>query len=453
MKSGNSSFANPDSDSNSAAEPCVICGGAGYLRQDVPVGHPNFGKVIPCSCRVDAIRTNKLSHLRNISNIGKMAHYTFETFRPEGFALDAKKSQNLTSIYKVAHEFSRNPRGWLTLYGGFGCGKTHLAVAIANERINAGKSALFVVVPDLLDHLRGAYAPNSTVTYDERFEQIRNAPLLILDDLGTQSSTEWAKEKLFQIFNHRYNAKLPTVITTNHKLEDIDPRIRSRLVDPDLSEVLHITAPDFRGGGMEYMSELSTLSQHNDKTFESFDLRTHELQREISENLRQAFNMAQNYAGHPQDWILFTGSYGCGKTHLAAAIANQFTGLGQNALFVVVPDLLDHLRAAFGPQSTMPYDKRFEEVRNAPLLVLDDLGTQSATPWAEEKLYQLLNHRYNGRLPTVITMANTTRLDDRLKSRLLDVGRCTAIEITAPSYRGAPSLKIKKPYRKRASRS
>ena len=115
---------------------------------------------------------------------------------------------------------------------------------------------------------------------------------------------------------------------------------------------------------------------------------------------------------------------------------------GEPALFVVVPDLLDHLRATFNPNSLTPYDKRFDEVRKAPLLVLDDLGTESATPWAEEKLYQLFNYRYNARLPTVITMAKDVDLKPRLKSLILDVGRCTPFEILAPSYRGLPARNI-----------
>ncbi len=433
------------------ADVCPICGGTGFLRRDVPVGHPEFGKVVPCHCRVDAVKEKSLKHLRHISNLEAMGYLTFDSFRPEGFALDPMKSQNLRVAYEQARQFAENPHGWTTFLGGFGCGKTHLAVAIANYRLQQEKPALFVVVPDLLDHLRATFSPHSTTTYDTRFEQIRNAPLLILDDLGTQAATPWAQEKLFQLFNHRYNARLATIITTNHKLEEIDARIRSRLVDPDLAQVVHITAPDFRGGGMEFMSELSTLSQHNDKIFDSFDLRTHELTRAQAENLRQAFNLARSYAAQPEDWILFTGTYGCGKTHLAAAIANHFAEQNKNALFVVVPDLLDHLRAAFSPQSLTPYDKRFEEVKNAPLLVLDDLGTHSATPWAEEKLYQLFNYRYNGRLPTVITMAEVSHLAPRLKSRLLDVGRCTPIEISVPSYRGAPSLKTGKTGRKRHS--
>ncbi len=109
---------------------------------------------------------------------------------------------------------------------------------------------------------------------------------------------------------------------------------------------------------------------------------------------------------------------------------------------MVVPDLLDHLRATFSPHSQISYDKRFEEVRTAPLLILDDLGTESATPWAREKLYQIINYRYNARLPTVITTATPIEeLDPRLATRMLDVSRCTPFAILAPSYRGGAKKK------------
>ncbi len=419
---------------------CPICGGTGYLRQDVPVGHPNFGKLIPCQCRLQDQESKRLNQLRLISNMDKMARYTFDKFVPEGYGLTDERRRNLRMAYDMAYNFANQPEGWLILLGGYGCGKSHLAAAIGNHVISQGKPALFVVVPDLLDHLRAAYGPSSNTSYDQRFEEIRNASLLILDDLGAHSSTPWAQEKLFQLFNYRYNAQLPTVVTSNHELEEIDIRIRSRMVDPDLTQIIKILAPDFRQIGVaQGSSELSSLSLHADQTFESFDLRTNELDPAKAENLKRAFERARNYAAHPQDWIVFTGTYGCGKTHLSASIANEVAKRGEPALFVVVPDLLDHLRAAFNPNSLTPYDKRFDEVRRASLLVLDDLGTESATPWAEEKLYQLFNHRYNGRLPTIITMAKDIDLKPRLKSLFLDVGRCTTFEIMAPSYRGLPA--------------
>ena len=298
---------------------------------------------------------------------------------------------------------------------------------------------LFVNTPDLLDHLRATFNPESTVSYDERFDQVRNSPLLILDDLGTQSNSEWAQEKLYQILNFRYNAKLPTVITTNLDLESIEIRMRSRMVDPSLSQIIHIAAPDFRRAGVgDEQSDLSTLNLHGDKTFETFDSRDNELPRAQADNLHRALQLAVAFAEHPADWLVFNSvAYGNGKTHLAAAIANYVADSGEPVLFVVVPDLLDHLRASFNPSSQSRLDKRFDEVKSAALLVLDDLGTESATAWAREKLYQLFNHRYNARLPTVITTAvPIEQIDPRLASRMLDGIRCTFFVLEAPSYRG-----------------
>ncbi len=144
----------------------------------------------------------------------------------------------------------------------------------------------------------------------------------------------------------------------------------------------------------------------------------------------------------------FIGTYGCGKTHLAAAIANyQLTVPGRSIpMFVVVPDLLDHLRATFSPTSPTTLDRLFEQVKSTPLLILDDLGTESATPWAREKLFQLLNYRYAARLPTVITtFSQVKELDERLASRMEDSSRCTVHGIIAPSYRGSRTQQVGKP--------
>ncbi|MBM3121729.1 MAG: ATP-binding protein, partial [Chloroflexi bacterium] len=74
---------------------------------------------------------------------------------------------------------------------------------------------------------------------------MRQARLLVLDDLGTQASTPWAVEKLYQLLNHRYNATLPTVITTNLSLDDLDARLRSRIIDTRLCTVYGITVPSY----------------------------------------------------------------------------------------------------------------------------------------------------------------------------------------------------------------
>ena len=422
----------------------------GFIVPDVAPTHPSFGRAVICDCRADEQESIKAQQLMKLSQLGALENCTFENFFSEGIGLTPVKQRNLKMAYDRALTYADKTDGWLILKGGYGCGKTHLAAAIASRCIARGESTIFVNTPDLLDHLRAAYSPTATTSYDERFELVRNTPVLILDDLGTQSNTDWAQEKLYQIFNHRYNARLPTVITTNEELESIEIRIRSRMVDPGLTDIITILAPDFRRAGVDQdQSDLSTLSLHGDKTFTRFQPRDRELPAAQAENLKRAVETAKKFAEQPADWLVFNSvGYGNGKTHLAASIANYVADRGDPVLFIVVPDLLDHLRATFNPASGIRYDKRFDEVKTAPLLILDDLGTESATAWAREKLYQLFNHRYNARLPTVITTATAIQeLDPRLATRMLDNSRCTFFVLEVPSYRG--SVKTKRRSRRR----
>jgi len=418
---------------------CKICGGIGYVRLDLPVGHPEFGKVQICTCRNNQITQKIRQRLFTLSQLDELGELTFENFSPRGrVGLWPAEALSVEQAYNSAFTFAKQMKGWLLLLGKYGCGKTHLAAAIANFAVSLGVPTLFITVPDLLDSLRYAYQDPSA-TFEERFEQVRNAPLLILDDFGTQNATGWAQEKLFQIINYRYINHLPTVVTTNLSLNEIEGRIRSRLEDPDFVSKVNITAPDYRDPARSMgHHKLSSLELMNKQTFASFDLRQGEdLKPEDLKSLERAFEAARAYAERPNDWLVFTGPYGCGKTHLAAAISNYRAEVASPPLFVVVPDLLDHLRSTFNPSSSVSLDHVFEDVRKTPLLILDDLGTQSTTPWAREKLYQLFNYRYNAELPTVITTAKfKEEMDERLRSRMEDTRICTVYPITVPAYRG-----------------
>jgi DNA replication protein DnaC len=188
--------------------------------------------------------------------------------------------------------------------------------------------------------------------------------------------------------------------------------------------------------------ELSSLDMMINKTFGTFEDRTSDgLQPDELKSLQKTLKAAHSYAEKPRGWLVFMGGYGSGKTHLAAAIANYRAGLGDPPLFVMVPDLLDHLRATFSPHSSVTFDRRFDEIRTAPLLILDDLGTQSMTPWVREKLYQLFSYRSNAELPTVITIAadSLESLDPRLASRLRDERLCRVVSLSVPPFRGKPT--------------
>lgn len=420
---------------------CPLCGGLGYLRADYPVGHPEFGNVEICSCRDKEITKIRFDKLYQLSNLKSLRNMTFDNFEKKGrFGLSPEESNSLELAFNQATLFSTNLKGWLLIHGGYGCGKTHLAAAIANFAVNLGVPTLFITVPDLLDSLRISFGSENT-NYEERFDQIRQAGLLVLDDFGTQNATQWAQEKLFQIANFRYTNKLPTVFTTNVPLDEIEERIQSRLMDPELVTTVKIIAPDFRNPKSDIgHHRISILTHSTDWTFEKFDLRENAgLTGEEQNSLERAFQSSLDFAKKPNGWLILNGTYGCGKTHLAGAIANYIAKTNYPPPMVSVPRMLKYLRGAFKSTANDSIDRRLDEIISAQVLILDDLGAEYPTAWVREQLFMLFDERYIMKLPTVITTPiYYDEMDPRIVSRLKDTRLCKICSITAPSYFSTP---------------
>jgi DNA replication protein DnaC len=420
-----------------AGEICPICKGAGFVHPALDSGQADFSRVVPCRCSKGELRKKKTEYLEKYSNLGSLSQLTFDNLSPKGRITrhserSEESQEHFAQIYQAAKAFADNPQGWLVFLGPSGSGKTHLACAIANHRLSLGEPVFYIGTADLLDHLRSAFSPTSDTTYDELFEQVKNVPLLVLDDLTPGSATTWSKEKLEQLLQHRFNTRLATVITTDIPLERMDERLLGHLANNEFCQVWTIEqkSPLESQGGLK-------LELLRNMTFDNFDHKRMELPLEQRQNLRQAFNLAVEFARSPEGWLIFHGINGCGKTHLAAAIANYRLAQGKPVLFVVVPDLLDHLRSTFSPESKISYDEFSEKLKETPLLILDDFGEQSATPWAQEKLYQLINYRYNARLPMVVTTClSLDEIETRISSRMVDPMISLVFNITAPDYRG-----------------
>ncbi len=433
------SRANTDTSSNDNIPPeegeaaiCPICRGAGFVHPALDSGKIDFSQVVPCHCSKGELRKKKTEYLEKYSNLGSLAQLTFGNLSPRGKAANAVSQERFAQVYQAAKGFADDPQGWLVFLGSSGSGKTHVACAIANHRISLGEPVFYIGAADLLDHLRSAFSSASDTTYDELFEQVRNVPLLILDDLTLGTATAWAREKLEQLLHHRFNSRLATVLTTDVPLERMDERLRGHLTDSEFCQIWTIEQepPLESQGGLD-------LELLRNMTFDNFDHKRLELPPEQRQNLRQAYTLAVEFARSPEGWLILQGINGCGKTHLAAAIANHRRAQGKPVLFVVVPDLLDHLRSTFNPDSRISYDEFSEKLKETPLLILDDFGEQSATPWAQEKLYQLINYRYNARLPMVVTTClSLDEIETRISSRMVDPRISLVFNITAPDYRG-----------------
>jgi DNA replication protein DnaC len=130
---------------------------------------------------------------------------------------------------------------FVTFQGDCGLGKTHLALVIAGRYINELQETVrYYQVPDLLEQLRNGYANGR---HEDILNSCKKADLLILDDLGMQKNTEWTLDQLDSLIDYRYIRRKDTIFTTNKTLDELSPRIASRLNE---GEVFVLTGKDYR---------------------------------------------------------------------------------------------------------------------------------------------------------------------------------------------------------------
>lgn len=193
-------------------------------------------------------KADKLNKLLDSSGImrGKFCRMTFDSFEKQhqGKAFEAAK--------KYAEEFGTVTKNGLFFYGKAGAGKTHLAVSIARCIIEQKQIAVkFARVIDLLMDIRRTYNADEyfrTENETELLKKYSTVPLLILDDLGAEKTSEWARQILYQIVDSRWIDDKPIIITSNLTLRELaerfDDRISSRIGGS--CEVFEAKSHDYR---------------------------------------------------------------------------------------------------------------------------------------------------------------------------------------------------------------
>lgn len=172
------------------------------------------------------LRKQKIESILGKSGIKK--RYLSRTI--DSFSVTAENKRS----FEVATDYIKNFREYFTqgkglyLEGPCGTGKTHLAIAIALAIINTGVPVICKTSIDILGDIKRCYERNSEVTEEEVLEAYKTVDLLIIDDLGKEQVTEWSVPVLYSILNERYEALLPTIITTNYNTTALAEKLSAK---------------------------------------------------------------------------------------------------------------------------------------------------------------------------------------------------------------------------------
>jgi len=211
------------------SENCLYAYGQDFVTNEFEEAYPQCEKLAALykQRRIDAILGR--------SGMGeRFKHRTFATFHATKQTEQALRECQAfcERLQKDAHT-----RGVL-LMGTYGCGKTHLAAAVVHRNAENGKASMFVVVPELLAKIRSSYNAHDGKA-DEIIEAAKDAPLLVLDDLGAEKVSDWVREQIYMLVNFRYEHELPVVITTNNGGKELEAELGRRT----LSRLIEMTVP------------------------------------------------------------------------------------------------------------------------------------------------------------------------------------------------------------------
>lgn len=136
---------------------------------------------------------------------------------------DANRFDAIEWIHKFMNNYEENKRQkGLYLYGNFGCGKTYLIAAMFNELAIRGVRSAIIYWPEYLRDLKTSF----DLDFGEKFEKVKKAPLLLIDDIGAEVTSSWSRDEILgPILQYRMQESLPTFFTSNLDLKALESHL------------------------------------------------------------------------------------------------------------------------------------------------------------------------------------------------------------------------------------
>lgn len=206
-------------------ENCEICGGAGWVRADLPRDHPDFGHLLPCP-NIPAVNRHKFTGRYGLT-IEEQNELSWGSIMP------ISQAEQITEKFKA---ILQRGYGLVYLHGLYGLGKTLLLKVAVAETIRAGGVAAYANFPDILDDIRAAYDKNDPRDSAlERMQRWQTVPLLAIDEFSRANASGWVQEKTFQLLDRRHVDALRwqtvTLIASNEPPATLPQYLADRLAD------------------------------------------------------------------------------------------------------------------------------------------------------------------------------------------------------------------------------
>ena len=410
---------------------CDECGGLGWIIRGEINSTAEDMAPVRCSCWV-----KPLDIIRKHSNIGDLDEKNLRNM------VDDSSDPLFKAACQVCADYADDPSGWLCLVGPMRSYKTSLAAGVVNRCIDAGRSTLFLHAADLADSYWHAVrstmgqTPNGSDAAST-YELARIVPVLAIDGVPSAVGDENHLEGLERVLDLRHSAQLPTLLTMQGRRTEWSPYLRGLIDDDGFPvKVVSAGAPRSEAGSVPYMLLQSMTWEGYDPSYGgAMDPSMASMNQASVDNLRR---WCRELPATRQLFTIVVCGVGEGKTHLAVCAAKERMLMGDNVYYASVPDLLDRFRSTVGSSNSNESDI-MREIDSVDFLVLEDVGSQRSTQYGDEKLFRVINNRYERRLPTMMTLVqdywDELLKKERVHSRLQDPNLCQHILIAGIDYR------------------